>query len=284
MKTHGLVARLCALFLISLAILTSGCGGGGGGSSSGVVAHGTVTGQAVKGQFSSGVAEAWSVNTDGSPNQLLGMADLMSDGGYSIDIGMHVGPVLIIIRDGMYNHEATGTPTAQTQQLRVMIPDFTMFATMEANATPLTEFASAQARRNAGMGMGLADSINRANNLIGQYFGVDNLITTRPVDLSMMNAMGVTNAVRNYSVTLAGFAQLANTLGFAPDVLINAIANDGADELFDGMFGGNMVMLGGNPLSSTATRGDLGMAMQMFINGARNMSGFDQNAVQGSID
>jgi len=268
--TRHLPAALCLAACIAFAA----CGGDEGGGDGGGGGPGTnltgVTGFAFKGRFSAGTVTARQLNSNGTLGAAVGTGSVDSSGHYTIATSGFTGPVHITLTGGTYADEVTGTGTAQTAPLTAVIPS--LLGTPQCNITPLTTMAAEIATQRMAGGGAVGLSITRANTQIGNYFGIANILTTIPDDLSAGTVVGGTTAA-NLGALLAAISQSANTLGVNPTDLVEALARDLQDGVFDGQDSVGAIALGAGNLSSTAAQGDLAAALTTFLGSPANQSG-----------
>lgn len=259
-----------ALFTLGFGLLAA-CGGGddGGGDDGGNPPSATsVSGVAFKGLFASGTVTAFAITTGGSAGATLGSGSIAANGTYSVGLGNHTGPALIRVTNGSFRDEATGM-TAQLQALEAVIPA-TGAATV-ANITPLTTMAAQLALADIAGGATVVAGINSANLRITNWFGAGPILTTTPADLSLGPAAA--GLVADQGAICAGLSQMASGLGVATDALVEALARDASDGVFDGMDSSVAVnIIGGGALSATAVRADLVAGITAFLASGANVS------------
>jgi len=134
-------------------------------------------------------------------------------------------------------------------------------------------------------------NITAANQEIGAYFMVSDILTTPPIDpLSQGSGTDATQDSLNYGMTIAAMSQYAKNLGMTdPASLITAMMNDASDGVMNGMMGGNRInlrgmMSGGPGMQDTAGTNGLAGAMQDFMGSASNRSGLTATDFQPLID
>ncbi len=238
-KVYGLVLSFLALVIL-------GCGSGGGGGAGGT----TVSGTAAKGLINGGAVKVFEIISSQNPAKTrigttpLGQVTTAADGSYSINIGSIVtkGGLLVQVTGGTYKDEATGT--------LVKLADKTGASGMQAafgnisgavrrgtgvviNVTPFTDLG-VQALPDPAHPTDA--TIAAANAHVSATFpalsGV-NIITTKPIDVTIAPPAGTTAAQLSYSVALATVSefltgsttmqQLSNQ--FLPNVLAGTLSS-----------------------------------------------------------
>ncbi|MDF1663297.1 MAG: IPT/TIG domain-containing protein, partial [Planctomycetota bacterium] len=218
------------------------------------------------------------------------------------------GVFLAIARGGTYKDEATGVmrslgmpalPTnindARDNSLETLL-DSASATTVTASVTPLTSIASQRAI-SASQGSGMAvnpamidSAAMSVANELGLVDGNGNALDPRdiaPVDLTDGNNAGVDPASPEaiYGALLGGLSQAAADAGVAePLDFVRALQEDFSDGVFDGQMDNQTVMLGNDPLSTTAATGELQDGTQNFLNSDNNASGNDASMFNELLD
>jgi len=250
--------------------LLAACGGGddGGGDSSPAPSATQVSGLAFKGLFSSGTVTGFAITPAGAPGANLGTTSIAANGTFTLGLGNHTGPALIVATGGTFRDEATGS-TVQLQALRAVVPS--VGGATVANITPLTTMAAELALADIAGGATVVAGINSANLRITNWFGAGAILTTAPADLSLGPATAGLGA--DHGAICAGLSQMALGLGVATDALVEAIARDVRDGTMDGMDSSAVVnIIGGGALSANALRADLATAIGAFLASGANVS------------
>ncbi len=281
--------------------LVAGCGGGGGEGSTSPSSSttGTIEGTATKGPVSGATVTAWAINADGTKGSQIGSAQTDAKWNFSLSVGSHSGPVMLQMSGGNYMDEATGSPMSMDPNdvMTGVIFHIPAGSTVSGiQITPLTSMAQMMARNMPG---GMTDAnINQANRAMGQYFNVNDILTTHPMD-STVNGSGVsaTQDMRNYGMTIAAMSQYARNIGMPHSSgMVTAMMNDASDGRMDGMMtgqggmggammGSHQVEMGGGMMGGTVMPADAGtrglaQAMAQFINSPMNKSGLVMQDMQ----
>lgn len=255
--------HLCWLCVIALCLLAS-CAGEEDGGGSGDDGGNRVSGHVFKGRFSAGQVEAFAIDAAGTTGASLGTDSVDGSGRFLIDVGSHVGPLLLRVTGGSFDDEVAGT-LAQTAPLQAVLP-----APQAGVAiTPLSTIATERALRLISVGDPAATAITRARSMVAAYFGLAGL-DTLPAILS--EGPAAAGPAADFGAVLAAISRAASDLGVAPDVYAAALAQDAADGSFDGMDGA-VILLGGNPLAADAANDALAAALATFMGSAANLSG-----------
>ncbi len=281
-----------AVVMIGFAVV-AGCGGGSGESANGGTTStssgsGVVSGTAVKGPVSGATVIAYSINTNGTRGSQVGSGQTDGRGNFSMSVGNHSGPLMLQMSGGNYMDEATGSqmPMGSNDAMTCIISSMPGGSTAGGiQITPLTSMAQSMAQNMSG-GM-TALNIAQANNAVGRYFSVSDILTTHPMDPTV-NGSGIpaTQDMRNYGMTLAAMSEYAKTIGMPHSAgMVTAMMNDASDGRMDGMgtgqngmMGSQQVQMGGGMMNGTMMPADAGTrgladAMAQFINSPMNRSG-----------
>lgn len=275
----GVVLIFCA----SLTLL--GCGGGGGSSTvsdgGGDTLNGTISGTATKGPVANATVAAFSINANGTKGGMIGSAQTDGQGNFSISVGDHSGPVMLQMTGGNYMDEATGItmPMQQGDVMTCAIPSMSAGTTVSGiQMTPVTSMAQNMAQNMPG-GMTSAN-IGAASTAMGNYFMVDDILHTRPMDPSAQGSgSGADQSMRNYGMTMAAMSQYADMIGMPNSSgMVTAMMGDASDGRMNGMTGNSGVMMGGGMMGGTmmapnAGTSGLADAMMTFIQSPMNKSG-----------
>jgi hypothetical protein len=244
------------------------------------------------------------MNPDGTKGRQIGSAQTDGQGNFSMLVGNHSGPVMLQMMGGNYMDEATGSLMSMDPNnvMTCVISQITAGSTMGGiQITPLTSMAQSMAMNMSG-GMNQMN-ITQANSAIGSYFGVNNILTTNPMDPSV-NGSGssATGDMRNYGLCLAAMSQYAKNMGMSHSSgMVTAMMNDATDGHMDGMMvnagsgmGGGMMgstqiemgggMMGETMMSPDAGKKGLANAMAQFINSPLNRSGLTMQDMQDLIN
>jgi hypothetical protein len=294
MHVHkNLKVMLALTLLIGSLSLLFGCGGGGsgtttlGGPGGTTGANGMISGTAVKGPVGGGTVTAYAV-TNGTMGMKLASGTTDPQGNFNLSIGTYSGPVMLQMSGGTYVDEATGATVT-------MAPGDVMTAVMTSlstgttvtgiQITPLTSMAQAMANNMAG---GMSDAnINAANTAMGNYFIVNDILHTQPMNpLVSGSGSTTTQDMKNYGMAIAAMSQSAKDMGMtSSSSMVTAMMNDASDGVLNGMMGSTPVLMGGMMgVSSmmTPTTGTSGLAteMGMFITSTMNKSGVTTTDMQ----
>ena len=278
--------------IIGLSLLLFGCGGGSGsgdGAVSGV--DGVITGTAVKGPVNGAAVSAYAIN-NGLMGAQIGTGTTDAQGNFSVSIGAYSGPVMLRMSGGTYTDEATGVSMAMQSGdvMTGVMPHFAAGTVMGGvQITPLTSMAQARAQAMSG-GM-IPANITAANTAMGNYFSVNNILYTHPMNpLTLGSGSGATQEMRNYGIILAAMSQYASSIGMPfSSGMITTMMNDASDGFLNGMMGNTQIMMGGmggmmgtgnTPFSPNAGTSGLASAMVTFMGSVQNRSGLTFTEMQ----
>ncbi|HKB52832.1 MAG TPA: hypothetical protein VKD22_02465 [Ramlibacter sp.] len=264
--------RLVAL--VALLVLAS-CGGGTADTT-----QSSISGNVIKGPVSGATVKALAVS-GGLAGAQVASTVTDADGAFVLAMGDYTGPVMLQTSGGSYVDEATGTTmsVATGDTMTAMLPTMARGATIAGvQVTPLTGMAQTMAARLSG---GLTDAnIAAANQAVGHYFMVDDIVRTRPMNpLVAGSASAASQSMVNYGMALAAMSQYARNAAIpVSSTFVTALMNDAADGVLDGQDGSATLTImrgmtgGGLPVGSAGSTG-LASAMTDFANSRMNVSG-----------
>jgi hypothetical protein len=271
---RDVLQRLACIAALSV-LLVGGCGGG----DSPPPVDNEVTGTAVMAVIDGATIEVWAIYDTGAFSAApLGTTTTAADGSFTVNVGSYTGPVLLEATGGNYVDEATGVTKSITTDIPLLGITMAVNGTATGNLTPLTHWAAVltytmAAEPNTDADLAMANAVK----MVEDYFGVTDLLTTVPADLTA-GAVPPGNEAEHAAAS-AGFSELADDQGYAdPVMLVDYIAYDGADVLFDGDERGWPILPSnemGGPLLRDAIR-------DFLDNNSRNQSGLGQGDV--SVD
>ena len=282
---------IVVVFFVSLTML-AGCGGGGETSVTTTPEAGTVSGTAIKGPVSGGTMTAFSINFDGTKGVQIGTAMTDAQGNFSMNVGTHSGQVMLQMTGGGFTDEATGTimTMGSNDMMTAVVPSMTAGENVtNIKVTPLTSMVQQMAQNMSG-GMTQAN-ITQANTAMGQYFGVNDILHTQPMNpLENGSGAAATQDQRYYGMTIAAMSEHAKTIGM-PNTsgMVTAMMNDASDGHMNGMMGGNQITMGGGMMGGTMMQSNVGTsgladAMQVFMQSGQNHSGLTVQDMQALMD
>lgn len=264
------------------ALMLSSCGGGGG---TGV--NGTINGRVIKGPVGGATVTAFAINSNGAMGSMIGSAVTDSMGNFSMSTGSHSGPVMLQMSGGSYKDEATGNMMTMYSGdiMTTVIPAMASGGTVTGiQVTPLTSMAQVMAQHMAGFMT--AANITAANDAVGSYFMVNDILHTMPMDPTVAGSgAGATKDAKGYGMTIAAISQEANVLGMPHSSgMVSAMMQDASDSVMNGMMGPTTISMNGmggmsggmmsSSMSTTAGTSGLASAMASFMtNTAVNKSG-----------
>lgn len=293
LKKFRIAAGYLTLILLTIALtMLIGCGGGGGTSVTATPETGTVSGTAIKGPVSGATVMASSINSDGTKGRQIGIAMTDPQGNFSMNVGSHSGPLMLQMTGGSYIDEATGSMTTMGagDMMTTAVPSMAAGENLtNIHMTPLTSMAQQMAQNMAG-GMTQAN-IAQANSLVGQYFVVNDILHTHPMD-PLTNGSGPVSSQdqRNYGISMAAMSQYAKSIGMPNSSgMVTVMMNDASDGQMNGIMGGTQIpmgggMMAGNMMQSDAGNSGLADAMQEFMQSGQNHSGLTVQDMQVLMD
>jgi hypothetical protein len=193
---------------------------------------------------------------------------------------------------GTYIDEATGTTMGMSpgDVMTTVIPKVMSGETVaNIQVTALTSMAQAMANNMAG-GMN-GTNIAAANTSVGNYFMVNDILHTQPMNPLVSGSSGTaTQDMKNYGMAIAAMSQSAKDMGMtSSSSMVTAMMNDASDGVMNGMMGNTPVVMGGMMSGSslmTPTAGTSGLATEMttFIMSSLNRSGVTAADMQALMD
>ncbi len=282
MKAHRIIWGGLTLLVLTISLaLLAGCGGGGESITSTQPVNGTISGTAVKGPVANAMVTCFSINADGTKGNMIGTGQTDGQGNYSIPMGDYSGPVLCQMTGGSYMDEATGMNMNMLQNdiMTCVIPSMSAGSTVSGiQMTPMTSMAQSMAQNMLG---GMTQSnITQANNSMGSYFGINDILHTVPMNPAINGSGTAANQdMKNYGMTIAAMSQYAKDIGMPfSSGMVTAMMNDASDGHMNGMMGNSGVMIGGGMMGGTMMAPNAGTtgladAMMKFIQSPMNKSG-----------
>jgi hypothetical protein len=289
-RYKNLKAILALTLIVGSLSLFIGCGGGSSsdsGTTPATTSSGTISGTAVKGPVSGATVTAYAV-TSGAMGAQLASGTTDAQGNFQISIGAYSGPVMLQLSGGTFIDEATGAAMAISpgDVMTTVTPPVTSGETVTSiQVTPLTSMAQAMANNMAG---GMTDTnIAAANTSVGNYFMVNDILHTQPMNpLASSSGGTATQDMKNYGMAIAAMSQSAKDMGMtSSSSMVTSMMNDAADGNMNGMMGSTPIMMGGMMAGSsmmTTTAGTSGLATEMatFITSTFNKSGVTATDMQ----
>ncbi len=263
------------------ALMLSSCGGGGGGTG----VNGTINGRVIKGPVGGATVTAFAINSNGTMGSMIGSAVTDSAGNFSMSAGSHSGAVMLQMSGGSYNDEASGSMMTMHSGdiMTTVIPAMASGGTVTGiQVTPLTSMAQVMAQHMAGLMT--AANITAANDAVGSYFMVNDIVHTMPMDPTVAGSgAGATKDAKGYGMTIAAISQEAKDLGMPQSSgMVSAMMQDASDSVMNGMMGAATISMNGmggggmmmGNMSTAAGTSGLASAMVSFMtNTAVNRSG-----------
>jgi hypothetical protein len=280
------------LFIGSLSLVFC-CGGGGGTAATPGMqgSTGMISGAAVKGPVSGATVTAYGITNGMMGTQLAGTTT-DGTGNFAMTLSDYSGPVMLQMSGGTYVDEATGVTMSMSpgDEMTAVIPSVASGSTVTGiQMTPLTSMAQAMANNMAG-GM-TGTNIAAANLSVGNFFMVNNILHTQPMNPLVSGSSGTaTQDMKNYGMAVAAMSQSAKDMGMtSSSSMVTAMMNDASDGVMNGMMGSTPVLMGGMMAGSslmTPTAGTSGLATEMatFITSTMNKSGVTATDMQTLMD
>jgi len=243
--------------------------------------NGMLSGTAFNGVMSKATVTAHAIS-GGVMGAQIASAATDEKGNFTIPMGDYSGSVMLQVSAGTYLDEATkaSMTMAAGDVMTAVMPALASGATVSGVwVTPVTSIAQARA---AGMSGGMTEAnILLANQAVGAYFAVNDILRTMPMNpLIAGSADGASQDSMNYGMTLAAMSQYAKNLNMAVSTtMLTGMMSDAADGVLDGKKDSTPItmsmggMMGGSVMMPTAVTSGLGTAMLDFMNSVMNRSG-----------
>jgi hypothetical protein len=297
MRRHKNLKVMMALtLLIGSMSLLSGCGSSSSSDSVTTptptgTSNGMIGGTAVKGPVSGATVTAYTVTNGAMGTQLAsGMTD--SQGNFNISNDTYSGTIMLQMSGGTYIDEATGATMSMSpgDVMTCVIPSVSSGASVTGiQVTPLTSMAQAMANNMAG-GM-TGSNIAAANTSVGNYFMVNDILHTQPMNPLVSGASGTaTQDMKNYGMAIAAMSQSAKDMGMtSSSSMVTSMMSDASDGVMNGLMGSTPITMGGmstgsSMMTTTAGTSGLASAMETFITSTLNMSGVTTTDMQTLMD
>ncbi len=241
-------------------------------SSSGGGATSFASGVAVKGPVADATVTVLALRPTGARGAVLGSGTSSATGEFEVPIDDSLGWAAVRVTGGTFTDEATGAPATIPDDEPLLGFVDVQSAASDFAVTPLTTLAFPLVPFFAhDPEATLDDSVRNALRAVGNLFGLADIGTVVPADLTAGPVPA--GAAADAGAVVAGMAQLAAGAGVSTTALIRALASDASDMHLDGLAFGVPVPLGAGTLSPSAGTADLALAIADFLAGARNASG-----------
>lgn len=259
-------------FLISLiAILTLasigyGCGAGTGGNNGvgSAISSSSLSGHVIDAPINAGNVQAYPLDDGGAlgkpegtvvsypvegPLPVSGSVVTAPDGQFALEVPS-TGAVLIRCTSGSFIDSVTGESFGRTEDdpldAAIVLP-----YSGEVEITPLTHMAAQLAIGLARGGTSPEDAVNKANQAVGQFYCIEDIYGTQPLELSQLS--NASQEVIDYSLIVAGIADYASQNNLDPSSLVQGLGADASDGTLDGMWNGAGVSVLNRDRSGTVT-------------------------------
>lgn len=224
-------------------VLVSACGGGGSGSAGSDApapalpsASTTLSGVASKGPLKQALVTAYRVKDDGTRGDAITSKETDDNGGYTLDLGSHSGPVqlemTVVAGKTRMADEASGIDQSLPDDfklrsaLMVTAPTGSSTQIQSASITPYTELATKIAEDSGGLSRA---NIANATKVVFDLIGVDP-VATRPIDYSKTAPADATEDQKKYALLNAAVSTMASAAPTTTDAATLAcFGSAGAD-------------------------------------------------------
>lgn len=232
----------------------------------------TVSGSAVKGYVGSANVNVYQYMENGVRGKLLASTVTDAKGNYSISTDYR-GAVEVVVTDGSYKDEATGSVVALgKKELRSVVM---LKGSTEVAVTALTTIAAEHADAHASAGLEIA--ITSANRAVARAFGLSSttdVTAVIPADLSFPSK-GHSSTQIKYGAIQAGFSQYVKEEGLTAAellVLIEEMAVDFSDGRIDGKSEAGATLQVSLSVTPVQALAGLSVAIENFMASENNKS------------
>jgi hypothetical protein len=237
----------------------------------------TLSGSAVKGYVDAAKVDVYEYISKGERGSLIASAKTDNKGSFSISTDYR-GPIEIVVSEGRYSDEATGSiVNLQARELRsiAVLKQESQLA-VSALTTIAAEYIDANATAD------LEASVEIANEKVAKAFGIAevNISKELPADLSHASK-ALSQAQIKYGAVQAGLSQVAKENNLSAEdllTLVADIAKDYADGVLDGK-SGSAALETTLTLTPEQALDGLNTAIENFMQGERNLSGAKYESV-----
>jgi hypothetical protein len=233
----------------------------------------TISGAAVKGYVDAARVDVYQYKEKGQRGTLLATTTTDNKGNFEVSANYR-GPVEIVVSQGKYADEATGT-TVHLENNELRSVAYLGQEKQSAAVTALTTIAAAYVDSNATANV--EASIKDANAKVAAAFGIADVDITGqiPADLSQANA-AISKAQAKYGAIQAGLSQTIKDRNLSADqllTLVKDISKDYTDQVLDGK-SGSVALESALEITPNEALTGLNTAMNNFMNSPKNKSGY----------
>jgi hypothetical protein len=237
----------------------------------------TFSGSAVKGYVDGAKVDVYEYISKGERGRLVASANTDNLGSFNITTDYR-GPVEVVVTQGQYADESTGTKVSlQARELRtIAVLKQGSQVAVSALTTIAAEYIDANATAD------VEASVDIANEKVAKAFGIAevNISKELPADLShASNALS--QAQIKYGAVQAGLSQVVKELELSPEALLTLVADiakDYADGVLDGK-SGSAALETSLTLTPEQALGGLNIAIENFMSSDRNKSGVNYESI-----
>lgn len=244
-----------------------------------------VSGTATLGPVSGATITAYILNSDGTRGAALGSATTSTSGTFKLSLETS-SPITLVMTGGSYMDEARATLVTISAgfELEIWAPAGPSATSLHLHA--LSTIAAARAK-NLAATAGLSSAHSQAVLNTANIFGLTNIDTglIKPDQFTISG--GVPNAAASTSklgLIISGLSQLMEDQPF-PGLdpikqlsLIQNIAHDYSDGVFDGKNSANVAVPNSLPMTPKQAINNMQTAMISFLNSTQNASGWSSSS------
>lgn len=232
----------------------------------------TLSGSAVKGYVDGAKVNVYEYIAKGERGTLIATANTDSKGSFSISTDYR-GPVEIIVTEGQYADESTGSMVSlQARELRsiAFLKDQNQVAGVSALTTIAAEYVNANATAD------MEASIALANEKVAEAFGIAEVNISKELSADLSHgSSALSQAQIKYGAVQAGLSQVIKEQDLSAEELLTLVADiakDYTDGVLDGKAGSTALE---TTLTITPEQALVGLevAVENFMNSDRNKSG-----------
>ena len=238
----------------------------------------TLSGSAVKGYIDGAKVDVYEYVANGERGRLIASTKTDNLGGFNISADYR-GPVEIVVTEGQYADEATGsTVNLQNSELRTItfLGQENQVAAVSALTTIAAEYIEANASAD------LETSINIANEKVAKAFGIAEVNISKDLSADLSHASSaLSKAQLQHGAVQAGLSQIVKEKGLSAEkllTLVSEIGKDYSDGVLDGKAGATTLETTLS-ISPEQALGGLSTAMENFLKSDRNKSGMSHESI-----
>lgn len=214
-----------------------------------------LSGVAARAPMNNATVTVYNVNADGSKGSALASSTIGSGTGGKFSVVLSSqpsGPVQVEVSGGSYTSGYDGTTVNCTSKISSIVDSVSSAGQTGLSVTPLSTMATTLTKTLVAQGYSVTASHQGAETLVAWQYGLKSA-PSKIVPKFDVNALESDTAAAHMGMLLLAMDTLGKRLSPSdPDAVVNALASDFADAVFDGKASGQSVTLNGGALASNA--------------------------------